>query len=435
MSDFPKTFEIPRRNALKTCYFFYFMPARLSDFFPALKHRNFRLFMPGQFISLLGFWMQNVGLSWLVYRLTHSSAHLGAVAFSQQIPILLLGLPAGGFVDRSNRHRLVIFTQTLALLQATALAWLTYLGNITVTQIMILGTVIGIISAFDMPARQSFLVEMVNREDLMNAIALNSSMFNAARMIGPAVAGFIVAEWGEALCFLLNGVSYVAVLISLLLMRITRTEVVRTQTFRKDLTEGFRYVRHTSAVRVMLLLLGCFGIAGFPFSVLLPVFADQIFQRGASGLGWLMTAVGLGALSGALFLVSRRGMTGITTRIVRGAFGFSVLLMLFSLATYFWLAFALLCMAGFCMMVMVASTNTAIQSSISDSFRGRVMSFFTTMLIGTAPIGSLIAGWVAKGIGPQTTVFLFATICLASSYWFHKHRPHIDSPENHGTPA
>ena len=369
--------------------------------------------------------MQNVGLSWLVYRMTHSSAHLGAVAFSQQIPILLFGLPAGGFVDRTNRHKLIIATQTLALVQATILAVLTYMGNISVAQILILGAMIGIISAFDMPARQSFLIEMVNKEDLTNAIALNSSMFNTARMIGPAIAGFIVAEWGEALCFFLNGISYVAVLISLLLMRVSHARVVPKQTLAKDLLEGFHYVKQTSPVRVMLLLLGCFGVAGFPFSVLLPVFADQIFLRGASGLGWLMTAVGLGALGGALFLVGRKGISGISTYIIRGAFGFSIMLMLFSFMTYFWVAFAILVFAGFFMMTMVASTNSAIQSMISDAFRGRVMSFFTTMLIGTAPIGSLIAGWVARWIGPQMTVFLFALICFASAYWFYKSLPGI----------
>src|SRR5919106_3446524 len=230
------------------------MAWQLRNSTSALKHRNFRLFVPGQFISLLGFWMQNVGLSWLVYRLTHSTAYLGAVAFSQQIPILLLSLPAGGLVDRSNRHRVVIITQTLALLQATLLTVLTYKGDITVAQIMILGIVIGVISAFDLPARQSFLIQMVNKDDLMNAIALNSSIFNAARMIGPAMAGFIVAKWGESLCFLLNAISYVAVLISLLIMRVPHSEISRKQTLTRDLMEGFQYVKQTLPVRVMLLL-------------------------------------------------------------------------------------------------------------------------------------------------------------------------------------
>ena len=381
--------------------------------------------MPGQFISLLGFWMQNVGLSWLVYRLTHSTAHLGAVAFSQQIPILLLALPAGGFVDRSNRHRVIIVTQTLALIQAALLAALTFLGNINVAQIMILGVVIGIISAFDMPARQSFLVQMVNKQDLMNAIALNSSMFNAARMIGPALAGFLVAKWGEAFCFLFNAVSYVAVLVSLLMMRVDYVPTESKLPLAKDLAAGLRYVRETSPVRVMLLLLGCFGIAGFPFSVLLPVFADQVFLRGASGLGWLMTATGLGALAGALVLAGRKGIRGISKLIVVGAFGFSISLMLFSFMTIFWITFVLLCFAGFFMMIMVASSNTAIQAMITDSFRGRVMSLFTTMLIGTAPIGSLSAGYVAKALGPQVTVFVFAMICLVASYWFYRQLPAI----------
>src|SRR6185295_6305986 len=200
------------------------MAWQLQNSIAAFKHRNFRLFVPGQFISLLGFWMQNVGQSWLVYRLTHSTAYLGALAFAQQIPILVLAIPAGGFVDRTNRHRLVIATQTLALIQASILTALTYLGHITVAQIMILGTLIGVISAFDMPARQTFLVQMVNRTDLSNAIALNSSMFNAARMIGPALAGFAVAKWGEGFCFLMNAISYIAVLIALLLMRVPKTE-------------------------------------------------------------------------------------------------------------------------------------------------------------------------------------------------------------------
>jgi MFS family permease len=399
----------------------------MQDSFRAFRHRNFRLFVPGQFISLLGFWMQNVGLSWLVYRLTHSTTYLGAVAFSQQVPILLLALPAGGFVDRSNRHRVVIVTQILLLIQAAVLASLTFVGKISVIQIMILGTMMGIISAFDMPARQSFLIQMVNREDLMNAIALNSSIFNAARMIGPAVAGFIVAKYGEAFCFLFNAVSYVAVLISLLMMRVPHTPSVKTQSLLKDLLEGFRYVKETSPVRAMLLLMGCFGIAGFPFAVLLPAFVDQIFLRGARGLGWLMTGLGSGALLGAFVLASRKGIKGISRLIVIGAFGFATSLTLFSFMTKFWIAFALLCFAGFFMMMMVASCNTAIQWMISDAFRGRVMSFFTTMLIGTAPIGSLFEGYVANFLGPQMTVFLSALVCLAGAYWFYRMLPKIQA--------
>jgi MFS family permease len=287
---------------------------------------------------------------------------------------------------------------------------------------MVLGMVIGVISAFDMPARQSFLIQMVNREDLMNAIALNSSMFNAARMIGPAIAGFIVATWGEAFCFFFNAVSYVAVIIALALMRVPQIPVESKQTLLTDLKEGFRYVKETTPVRTMLQLLGSIGIAGFPFSVLLPAFADQIFLRGASGLGWLMTGVGLGALFGALFLAGRKEITGIGRLIALGAFGFSVSLMIFSFITAFWLAFGVLVVVGFFMMMLVASTNTAIQSMISDAFRGRVMSFFTATVIGTAPIGSLIAGYVARFLGPQLTVFVFACVCLSAAFWFNAKR-------------
>jgi MFS family permease len=303
---------------------------------------------------------------------------------------------------------------------------LTYFGHIDVAQIMILGTLIGVISAFDMPARQSFLVQMVNKEDLMNAIALNSSMFNAARMIGPAIAGFVVAKWGEGFCFLINAISYVAVLIALLVMRVPKTEVTANrQSLSRDLIAGFRYIKQTKPVRVMLQLLGAFGIAGFSFSVLMPVFADQIFQRGAAGLGWLMTAVGFGALCGAVLLAGRKGIKGISKSISTGAFGFSISLMLFSFTTHFWLAFVLLCFTGFFMMTTVASTNTAIQSIIADSFRGRVMSFFTMTIIGMAPIGSLISGYIAKWLGPQPTVFVSGLFCLCAAHWFYRTLPSI----------
>ena len=401
---------------------------RFEHSITALKHRNFRLFVPGQFISLLGFWMQNVGQSWLVYRLTHSTTYLGAVAFAQQIPIMLLAVPAGAFVDRTNRHRLVIATQTLALIQAAILTVLTYMGYITIAQVLILGTLIGVISAFDMPARQAFLVQMVNREDLMNAIALNSSMFNAARMIGPAVAGFVVAKWGEGFCFLMNAVTYVAVLIALLMMRVPKPIVTpNRQGLRDDLVAGFRYIQQTKSVRTMLQLLGAFGIFGYSFSVLMPVFADQIFGRGAAGLGWLMAATGLGALCGAVMLAGRKGIKGISKLIMFGSFGFSVCLIVFSFLTHFWVAFGFLILTGFFMMTMVASTNTAIQSIISDEYRGRVMSFFTMTIIGLAPIGSLICGYVAKWLGPQITVFGSGVFCLGAAYWFYRTLPSIKS--------
>lgn len=395
--------------------------------FPALRHRNFQLFVSGQFISLVGFWLQNVGQSWLIYRLTHSATYLGAITFSQQIPILLLAVPAGGFVDRTNRRRLVVITQTLLLTQATILSLLTFTNRITIGGMFVLAALLGIISAFDLPARQAFLVQMVGKKDLMNAIAINSSMFNAARMIGPAIAGIVVAKWGESYCFLLNAVTYVAVIVSLLMMKLRPVETQIRQTWTKDLLDGFRFVRETGPVRVMLQLVGAFGIAGFSFSVLLPVFADRIFGRGATGLGWLMTAVGIGALLGALFLARRKGLSGISKLIAISAFGFAVCLLLFSLSFHFWVSFALLCLLGFFMLTMIASINTAIQSIIPDSYRGRVMSFFTTMLIGTAPIGSLIAGALADSVGTQITVFAFAVMCLAAAFWFYRALPSIQA--------
>lgn len=402
------------------------MSWKLEHSFAALKHPNFRMFVAGQFISLIGFWMQSVGQSWLVYRLTHSTAYLGAIAFSQQVPILLFAFAAGGLVDRGNRRRMVILTQFLALVQATILAALTYFNVVTIPQLFVLAAVLGLVSALDMPARQAFLIQMVVKEDLMNAIAINSSMFNAARMIGPAIAGYVVARWGEASCFLMNAISYLAVLLSLMLMKITPVaEPPVRKPLLHDLAEGLRFVRETMPVRVMLLLLGALGTAGFPFAVLLPVFADRVFHRGASGLGWLMAAVGIGALVGALFLAGRKGLRGISRVMSLCAASFSLALILFSVCPYFWLSFGLLCLLGLFMMVTVASVNTVIQSLIPDALRGRVMSLFTTMLIGTAPIGSLAAGGLAKYAGVHYTVLLMGALCLAASVWFYRTVPLI----------
>ncbi len=369
--------------------------------------------------------MQGVAQSWLVYRLTGSAAYLGAVAFAQQIPILLFSFAAGGLVDRTNRRQMVILTQLAALIQASILAALTTFGHITITQIFILATLLGVIGAIDLPARQAFLVQMVGKEDLMNAIAVNSSMFNAARIIGPALAGITLARWGESFCFLMNAVSYVAVLISLWVMKIQVREVERKQSITTDLKEGLIYIRETRPIRVLLELVGALGVAGFSFIVLLPIFADRIFSRGAPGLAWLMTATGAGALSGALFLAGRKGLSGISKIIAFSSFGFSISLMAFSISGYFWLSLLFLGFVGAFMMTSVASINTAIQSIIPDELRGRVMSFFTTMLIGTGPIGSLIAGTAAKYFGVRITVFVSALLCTAAAIWFYRALPAV----------
>jgi MFS family permease len=398
----------------------------IRNSFSAFKHRNFRLFVSGQFISLIGFWMENVGQRWLVYRLTHDSWYLGAISFCQQIPILIFAFAAGGIIDRSNRRKTIILTQSLALIQSSILFWLTFTGIIHISQLFILAGFIGMVSAFDMPARQSFLIQMVGKEDLTNAIAVNSSMFNAARMVGPALAGIVIARWGESLCFFLNALSFLAVLISLFLMKINAVnETAKKQTLSKDLAEGFRYVRETRPIRVLLQTVGMLGLGGFPFIVLMPLFADQIFHRGASGFGILTTATGIGALCGALFLAGRRGLKGIGKIISISAFGFSCSLILFGVSPFFWLSFAALCAAGVFMMTSVASINTAIQSMIPDVLRGRVMSLFTTMLIGTAPIGALLAGILAKYFGARITVVCMASVCLVAAFWFFRSLPQI----------
>ena len=369
--------------------------------------------------------MQGVAQSWLVYRMTGSSAYLGAVAFAQQIPVLLFSFVAGGLVDRTNRRHMVILTQAAAAVQAGILAYLTYSGKITISQIFILAAVLGIIGSVDLPARQAFLVQMVGKEDLMNAIAINSSMFNAARIVGPAIAGITLAKWGEAFCFLMNAVSYLAVLISLFLMKISARNVVHKQSITTDLKEGLQYIRKTRPIKVLLQLVGLLGVAGFSFVVLLPIFADRIFSRGAPGLAWLMTALGCGALIGALFLAGRKGLKGISRVIAISSFGFSISMMSVGISNNFWLTLILLLTTGAFMMTSVASINTAIQSIIPDELRGRVMSFFTTMLIGTAPIGSLIAGTAAKYFGVRVTVFAFSWICVAAAIWFYRSLPAI----------
>lgn len=402
------------------------MFAQLTETLPAFKHRNFRLFFLGQFISLIGFWMQTVGQSWLVYRMTQSSAYLGAINFCQQVPILLIGLLAGGFVDRTNRHRLVVITQTAALVQAGILAFLTYTGRINMPLLFVMAVLLGVISAFDLPARQAFMIEMTSREGLMSGIALNSSMFNAARMIGPAIAGLVVRKWGESFCFLMNAVSYLAVIMALLAMNIEKRDKPKSRkSLTKDMQEGFEYIRQTRPIRILLQLIAGLSVAGFPFAVLLPVFADKIFGHGAGGYGLLLTGSGVGALAGALFLAVRKGVRGIGKIISWSALGFSVSLILFSYTPYFWLAFVLLISVGFFMMLTIASVNTTIQSIVPDELRGRVMSFFTTMLIGLAPVGGFLAGVVAKYWDVQYTVFTFSLFCLIAALWFFRSLPSI----------
>jgi MFS family permease len=392
----------------------------------ALRHRNFQLFFAGQLISLVGTWMQTVAQSWLVYRMTGSAFLLGAVGFSSQIPVFIMA-PVGGIVaDRHNRRRVVISTQVASMILAGILAALTLSGRVQVWQIMVLASGLGVVNAFDIPARQAFLIDMVGREDLMNAIALNSSMFNGARVIGPAVAGILVASIGEGWCFFANAVSYIAVIVGLLLMRIEHpAKLAPAGSPLENILEGFAYARNTGPIRAILLLLGLVSFVGMPYTVLMPVFADQILHGGARGLGILMGATGVGALLGAVSLAARVGVKGLGRLIAWCAGGFGLSLILFSFSRIFWLSTLLLLPVGFFMMVQMASSNTLVQSVVQDRLRGRVMSVYSMMFMGMAPFGALSAGTVAHHLGAPWTVALGGVACMVGAVLFRWYLPSI----------
>jgi MFS family permease len=389
----------------------------------SLRHRNFQLFFGGQLISLIGTWMQNVAQAWLVYRLTGSSFLLGAVGFAGQIPVFLMA-PLGGIVaDRKNRHRVVVATQTVAMLLAFILAGLTLTGMVHVWHIFMLAGLLGVVYAFDIPARQAFIVDMVGKGDLINAIALNSSMFNGARVVGPAIAGLLVASIGEGWCFFGNAVSYIAVIIGLLLMRVTWQRGNPSGSPVENIVEGFQYVRRTRPIRVLLLLLGLVSLVGMPYAVLMPIFADRILHRGASGLGILMGATGVGALIGALSLAFKRGLKGLGNWVLLSSAGFGATLILFGISKNFWLSVAVLAPVGYCMMVQMASSNTLIQSMVPDRLRGRVMAVYSMMFMGMAPIGALGAGAVAAHLGAPLTVSIGGMACILGSAAFGARLP------------
>ena len=354
----------------------------------ALRHRNFQLFFSGQFISLTGTWMQTIAQSWLVYRLTGSSLLLGSVGFASQIPVFLVA-PIGGMVaDRVNRHRVVISTQVASMVLAFILSALTLTHTVRVWHIFVLAGLLGVVNAFDIPGRQSFLVDMVGRDDLMNAIALNSSMFNGARVIGPAIAGILVARIGEGWCFFLNGVSYIAVILGLLLMRVYCPPRSQSESPMDDIIEGFRWVERTGPIRSLLLLLGLVSLVGMPYTVLMPIFADRILHGGARGLGILMGFTGIGALLGALTLAVRQGVKGLGRLVSICCAGFGISLIAFSFSRTFWFSAALLVPVGFFIMLQMACSNTLIQSMVPDALRGRVMAVYSMMFMGMAPFGA-----------------------------------------------
>ncbi|MBZ0100949.1 MAG: MFS transporter [Thermoanaerobaculia bacterium] len=367
--------------------------------FRALRHRNYRLFFFGQLVSLIGTWMQSVAQAWLAYRLTGSAALLGVVAFSGQIPAFLFASWGGVVADRWPRRRILLATQVASMLLAGTLAGLTLSNRIEVPHLLVIAALLGVVNAFDIPARQAFVVEMVGREDLINAIALNSSIFNGARVVGPALAGVLVARFGEGWCFLLNATSYLAVLASLLAIDVPEAAGARpTGSTLSRIVEGFRYAAAARPVRALLLLLGVVSLTAMPFSVLMPIFADRILGGGAASLGLLMGASGVGALAGALVLASRRGIAGLGRFVALSAAGFGVCLVLFSLSRRLWLSVALQVPVGFFMISQMASSNTLIQSLVPDRVRGRVMALYTMMFMGMAPFGALLAGMAVVAV-------------------------------------
>jgi MFS family permease len=393
----------------------------------SLRHRNYRLFFAGQSISLIGTWLTRIATSWLVYRLTHSALLLGVVGFAGQIPTFALAPFAGVWVDRWNRHRVLVATQVLAMIQSALLAALALTGRITVVDVLLLSVFQGLINAFDMPARQAFVVQMIeDRADLPNAIALNSSMVNAARLIGPSVGGILIAAVGEGWCFFIDAVSYLAVIASLLAMHVTTPARRRADTHVwADLREGFRYVVASMPIRSVLLLLALVSLMGVPYTVLMPIFASSILHGGPHTLGFLMAASGLGALSGALYLASRSSVLGLGRIVALAAGAFGLGLVLFSRSRWLALSLPLMFVTGTGMMVQMAASNTILQTIVDEDKRGRVMSFFAMAFVGSAPFGSLLAGGVAQRLGAPDTLLVGGACCIVGAIAFTRALPRI----------
>ena len=402
------------------------MPDNSLSLFRSLRHRNYRLFFVGQIISLTGTWMQSVAQSWLVYRMTGSAVLLGWTGFAGQVPVLLLSPLAGAVADRYDRRRLVIATQAASMVLALLLAGLTFLNVVQVWHILALAALGGIVNAFDIPARQSFLSEMVERADLPNAIALNSSMFNGARIVGPAIAGLVVGAVGEAWCFLGNGVSYIAVICGLLAMRLQRhlPPAQKSSTLHR-IAEGFRFINQTHPIRTLLVLVGIVSFAAGPYSVLMPVFAKEILHGDASSLGLLLSCSGAGALFGALFLANRKGFRGLGNLIAVSGAVLGAALVLFSYSKLFWLSGLLLFPVGMAMMIQIAGCNTLVQAMVPDALRGRVMSVYSMVFIGGAPLGALISGALTHIWGAPTVVALGGAITLVAALVFRRYLPKV----------
>lgn len=403
------------------------MLGSMSHAWRALRHRNFKLFFAGQSISLIGTWMTRLATSWLVYQLTHSALMLGIVGFAGQIVTFALAPVAGVWIENINRRKLLVWTQAAAAVQSLALAVLTLEGVITLEEVIALAALQGLINAFDMPGRQAFLVQMVHgREDLGNAIAINSSMANGARLIGPAVAGLIIAALGEGWCFLIDGVSYFAVIASLLMMRLEPIHIHRVQkSMIEQMREGWDYVRTFRPIRTILLLFALITLMGYSYSVLLPLFAGDVLHGGATTLGWLTGASGVGALSSALSLAMRKTVVGLTRMLRLAAAMLGGALILFGLSHTLWISLILMAFIGFGMIQTSSASNTIIQTLVPEDKRARVMGFYTMAFFGAAPFGSLLAGTLAHKIGAPLTVIITGACCVLGAVWFTFERPKI----------
>jgi len=391
----------------------------VSTRFRAMQHRNFQLFIAGQLISLIGTWMQTTAQLWLVYKLTGSAALLGVFGFASQVPMLFLSSIGGYVGDRYDRQRGVIVTQTVSMILAFALAGLTLTHLINEWELIVIAFLVGIVNAFDVPIRQAFLVQMVGKEDLPNAIALNSSIFNGARVVGPAIAGFAIALVGEGWCFFLNGLSFVAVIAALLLMRIERREIkASTQSPLKSFVQGFRFAMSDLPIRSALLLLSVLSLFGLQYAVFMPIYAQDILKGNARTLGLLMSSAGIGAVLGALHFAARTHYKGLARWVATTSTTCAVFLILFSQAKMFWQCMVVLFVVGFAATSQMAATNTLIQNRVPDELRSRVMAVYATMFMGVQPIGALIAGGAAKRIGAPYTLTVFGSLVLVGSLIF-----------------
>lgn len=402
-------------------------PLKLPNLLRSLRHRNFRLFFIGQGISLTGTWLQTTAMSWLVYRITGSVFLLGVVGFASQLPSIFISPFAGVLSDRWNRRTILLVTQSLSFIQAIVLAILVLTGAVMTWHIIALSIFIGIINSFDVPARQSFMMEMIDdRNDISNALAINSAMFNSARLIGPTVAGIIIAVSGEGMCFVLNALSFIAVLYALYLMKVKeKTGLHRNENIMNELKTGFDYVAGSRPIRDILLNISIISLFGMPYMTLMPVFAKHVFHGGAHTMGFLMSSAGAGALCGAIYLASRKNVVGLIRHIYIYGIVFGFAMIAFSLSAYLPLAMGMLFIAGYGMIVTTASCNTILQTISDEDKRGRVMSFYTIAFIGVSTFGNLLYGFFAGIIGTALTVGFGGCFVIISSVIFSFELPEI----------